>query len=495
MIDMEEIKYEIKYSSKEKKDQSHYVNKSELLKNNYSIDLTELGFLIDVYFPEELLLSDKEISVSLNLNIWFDSIKGYEKFLNERKNSLEIDSVMTEKMENGFLDDKGILFERESKYISYKSKISSPSFKFGIIKSFLYDQEEGCAKLNCLISKKITGLQLLFKDQKELMELCSKKIREHKNKELKDLLVHVEDINETNNSDNQLYFVAAWNGNVEVLKLLKEKKAKINEDINIAGSRHLSVLKYLKKESLLNVNYKDKDGYNPLQQSCVIQTSMFAKDTEEEKTNKERIASIDFLVKEGVEINIVNNEGRTALMTCASQSNYDLSKKLIDLGADINIECKAGKIFTDYSSNEYYTNYFLFCFKNYNTLYLLYKNIEKDLASIGEFPYLERIFNDLYLILNLDNDDQESRMKCEAGKTPITTKDYREYEKSALYLHLKIKEDFVNLLENIYKEYKENNSVNIENIYRYNEFINKFEKILKEKSTFLFDKESIFKNV
>lgn len=492
---MKEIKYEIKYSSKEKKDQSHYVNKSELLKNNYSIDLTELGFLTKINFPKELLLSEKEINISLNLNIWFDSIKGYERFLNERKDSLEIDSIITKNMDGGFLDNKGSLFEREGDYISYKPKISSSSFKFGIIKSFLYDQEEGCAKLNCKISKEITGLQLLFKDQKELMELCSKKIREHNNEELKDLLVHIEDINETNNSDNQLYFVAAWNGNVEALKLLKTKNAKINGDINIAGARYLPVLKYLKEENLLNVNYKDKDGYNPLQQACVTQTSMFSEYTEEEdKINKERIASIDFLVKEGVEINIINNEGRTALMTCASQSNYDLSKKLIDLGADIEIECKAEKIFTDYTSNEYYTNHFLFCFKNYKTLYLLYKNIEKDLKNKKESPYLERIFNDLYLILNLDNDDQESRIKCEVGKTPITTKNYREYEKSALYLHLKIKEDFVNLLEDIYKEYKENNSVDIENIYKYNEFINKFEKTLKEKSTFLFDKESIFKN-
>ena len=128
-------------------------------------------------------------------------------------------------------------------------------------------------------------MQLLFKDQKELMELCSKKIREHNNEELKDLLVYVEDINETNNSDNQLYFVAAWNGNIEALKLLKAKNAKINGDINIAGARHLSVLKYLNKENLLNVNYKDKEGYNPLQQACVTKTSMFAEDEEEEKIN------------------------------------------------------------------------------------------------------------------------------------------------------------------------------------------------------------------
>lgn len=147
------------------------------------------------------------------------------------------------------------------------------------------------------------------------MDLCSTEIRESNNKRLIELLEYVENIDEKNKDGNGLYFVAAWNNNIEALDILKERNAIFEKDINIAGSRYLSVLKYLKKNEMLDVMFKDKNGFNPLQQICVLNNYTYillGKNEEEkkelEKTTQERIKCIDFLVNEGVDINIITVE-------------------------------------------------------------------------------------------------------------------------------------------------------------------------------------------
>ena len=59
------------------------------------------------------------------------------------------------------------------------------------------------------------------------------------------------------------------------MKILKEKGNIFEKDINLAGSRSISVLKYLKENNILDVSFKDKDGYNLLQQSCVLSNNSY----------------------------------------------------------------------------------------------------------------------------------------------------------------------------------------------------------------------------
>jgi ankyrin repeat protein len=487
------MKYEIKYRTKKNIacDEIYSLSHFELINNNYILDLSHLGNLTNIEFPNNLLSTKEPIKFLAKFNIWFNDIKDYKDFLDKTEKDLNIEKINTEENlnKNCFSGD-GIEIKRINNLVSYSFNSYYPDFKFGKIEYFKYDPINFCATLSCIISEDVIGNQLLFLTQTELMDLCSQKIRTNNNKELLKLLEFTEDINLKNKDDNHLYFVAAWNNNINALKILKEKGAIFQDDINIAGARHASVLEYLKEINILYVNYKDENGFNPLQQACVLKNNFLydQEDKESEFTieniTSERIKSISFLINEGADINIENNEGRNALMTAASQSNYELSDKLIELGINCEAISKEGKLFTDYSNNDYYNNYFLFCYKTYFNLFEIFKQIRKEYIKSKDSVVINNLYSNLYVILDLDLDLEEKNIDNNQKQSTNSSDKMNEYYKhqdKCIFLHIKPNEEFIEIVNNLYKEKFTLKSVNID---EYNKMIEAFENVLKIKIFF-----------
>jgi ankyrin repeat protein len=489
--------YKIKYRTKDniRADEIYNLSHSDLVLNDNIVDLTHFGKLTNLVLPDNLLATKEPIKLLAKFNIWFKNIENYKLFLDKVSKDLNLESINTEEnLDQKWLGGYGKEIKKIDNLISYAFNSDYPYLKFGKIEYFKYNPIDFCADLSCVISEDVIGNQLLFLTQKGLMNLCSEAIREHDNQKLIELLEFSENIDQKNRDDNGLYFVAAWNSNVEALKILKEKGTIFEEDINISGARSLSVLKYLKENNILNVNFKDENGFNPLQQTCVLSNNTFPfidecdDDKMLEETVKERLKCISFLVDEGVDINIKNKEGRNALMTAASQSNYDLSDKLIDLGIDCKATSKDGKIFTDYNNNCYYQNYYLFCLQNYSNLFDIYEKIKKEIERVNlkEPSIIETLFNNLYHILNLDNNSEE-KIHYEFENNSISknlTEEYQYFDDKSIYLNILPTDYFCDIVDTIYKEYKKKSIISEENLDKYNEVIRDYEKILSKKIFF-----------
>lgn len=169
-------------------------------------------------------------------------------------------------------------------------------------------------------------------------------------------------------------------------------------------------------------------------------------------------------------------------MTAAAQNNYELSIKLISLGINCEIKSNDGKIFTDYSSNEYYNNYFLFDFKNYDILFSIYKDIKEEYIKNKSNSIIKTLFDNLYYILNLNLNESEKIIKENLTIVPYNNilDEYSSFQEKCIYLKISPTESFINILISIFKEYKEKNKISDENIEIYNKEIECFQNILNK---------------
>jgi len=135
-------------------------------------------------------------------------------------------------------------------------------------------------------------------------------------------------------SGNTALNSAAWNGQVEIIKILLEDP---NLDIDFANNRqrtalmtavgrgHLEIVKILLAAGA-NVNALDYHGSNSLMMAL--------------EGSHTKIAEI--LIKSGININAIDNFGQTALLFAAQNGELEIVKMLLDAGANIDVVDQQG---------------------------------------------------------------------------------------------------------------------------------------------------------
>jgi ankyrin repeat protein len=160
-----------------------------------------------------------------------------------------------------------------------------------------------------------------------------------------------------NKYGNSIANIAAWNGCVSVLKYLSSLS--FNFDLitlSVMGARHLNVLEWLHENQLLVVNAQGNHGTTPLQQACNIADSLgFKFDEELVPSCLERIR---YLIAVGADIEQLNSNKRTALMSAAHIGAYPVVDLLLSCGANCSpsVRCDKGKSTIDYAFGEHTEN-------------------------------------------------------------------------------------------------------------------------------------------
>jgi ankyrin repeat protein len=161
-----------------------------------------------------------------------------------------------------------------------------------------------------------------------------------------------------NKYGNSIANVAAWNGCIGILSFLKNLRFCFDlESLSVMGARHLSVLKFLKDNNILQVNAKGDGGTTPLQQACNIADNILGFKMDEELI-PECLERIHFLIANGADIDQRNDSNRTALMGAAYIGAYPIVQLLLEYGANCSpdIRCEQGKSTIDYAFGEYTEN-------------------------------------------------------------------------------------------------------------------------------------------
>ena len=170
-------------------------------------------------------------------------------------------------------------------------------------------------------------------DDKKRKSLCYKLrndicIRGVDINEVKELIDMGADVNLNISSARNILSEASRRGYIEVVKLLIENGADVNQKNDIDGSTALVLAcrsNYKDIAKLLiskkaEVNHKDRDGFTPL---------MWASDY----GNKELV---ELLIKHGAKVNYKNKHGRSVLMSGVSGGNKEIVELLIKHGAKVD---------------------------------------------------------------------------------------------------------------------------------------------------------------
>lgn len=160
-----------------------------------------------------------------------------------------------------------------------------------------------------------------------------------------------------NKYGNSIANIAAWNGCVSVLKYLNSLSIDFDSiTLSVMGARHLNVLEWLHENQLLVVNAQGDHGTTPLQQACNIADSIGFKFDEELVPNC--LERIRYLIAVGADIDQLNSNKRTALMSAAYIGAYPVVELLLSCGANCSpgIRCDKGKSTMDYAFGEYTEN-------------------------------------------------------------------------------------------------------------------------------------------
>ena len=142
-------------------------------------------------------------------------------------------------------------------------------------------------------------------------------------------------INSVDNNGNNVFNYMAKSGSIELLKKLGEMGVKGNDNVyNFAtqqgrGSVPKNIEFFIYLESLnLHPNVADANGETPLHNVAAYSTNRDV---------------IDYFIKKGVDINIPDENGNTALLNAASQNKLDMIQYLIPLVKNINHANKKGE--------------------------------------------------------------------------------------------------------------------------------------------------------
>ena len=447
-----------------------------VLEQDNCIDLTFLGEITQLRLPNSILKSKKEIKISVYFKIFLKSSEDYFNFFSN--NATLPNSFLTAADDSRLCDSSDYIIKKEESVFFvpsnyYNDKISKNK-KLGNIKEYKYDFNKHCVFLEFSTSKDIMNTHLYFNNQEHLIEKLCNAIRKNKLKYLKTFYTFLENKNLKNKDDNSLAFVAAWNGNLNALEFLYENGTDIDDNVSIAASRHLHILKYLDDNGLLQVSFRDENGFNPLQQACNIGNNFSSNISESEI--KKRLLCIDFLLSKNANINLKNNFGRTALMTAATGSSSLLVNHLLQNNADVDIICNDNKKAIDYSrfgtiSFKIALNHFYY--KKLMNVRLYIKNIpNKEMFKISTKNKLDNLLENLSLILDIKNYRNTS--------IPIEEDKFKEEFAIFKCLHHCIGYDFLREIESIANYFKINQHLNNYDFDNYNHFINTFNNILSK---------------
>jgi hypothetical protein len=163
--------------------------------------------------------------------------------------------------------------------------------------------------------------------------------------EVHDLVIRGHNVNSREKRLNNItpLFIAVENGNVEMVQLLLNFRAKVNAR-DSSKQTPLMRLDYDATPELVDllvrygakVNLVDSEGNTAL----ILAASSAKADV------------LKALIDAGADVRAANKEGQTALMEAASNGEVDAVKLLIESGSEVNAKNKAGKSAWDFASND-----------------------------------------------------------------------------------------------------------------------------------------------
>ena len=250
--------------------------------------------------------------------------------------------------------------------------------------------ENNCTPLHISVSKNNYDLtSLLIEEVKKKLGLDTKKMENF--------------INEKNSEGNTALYYAIINGNINIIKLLRESGAK-TENITNSGknlihiaaiSDQTSIMIYFLLYEAQDITFVDENGSTPLHLACYYN----AED------------SANYLLSLGVNIDAQDNEKFTPLHLAVSNNRINIAKLLLQKGANKNIVNKYNELPVDIARKKNYRKLFnILNNKDYNPLctlelpneYIEPKDIYKKfiflmilipeiIISILVLPFLENI--------------------------------------------------------------------------------------------------------
>ncbi|MDS1823855.1 ankyrin repeat domain-containing protein [Vibrio parahaemolyticus] len=163
-------------------------------------------------------------------------------------------------------------------------------------------------------------------------------------------------------SGNTIASVAAYNNDIETLRYLYDEGAdlfKASEEgyntFNCFASMNLDTLRFASSLDGFNPNEVSEHGVTPIQQ-CIknlVSTNLFGFiDEMRWDLYPEKLECISLLIELGADVNHVNEEGRTVLMSAAFSEAPDIVRRLLEAGADPSLVCNNGNRAVDYSESE-----------------------------------------------------------------------------------------------------------------------------------------------
>ncbi len=162
---------------------------------------------------------------------------------------------------------------------------------------------------------------------------------------IKFFLEKTKDINMLDSNDENAIFKTIDKNNLEFTKLLVDKNININQKNKngitpifktVIDDDYLEITKYLIEKGA-DITLKSKEGLNPVLLSA----------------KNKAIRNLDFLLKNGGDINSTDNNGDTLLMYGVYFNNDKFIKYLLDKKININIKNKDGKTASDLADESF----------------------------------------------------------------------------------------------------------------------------------------------
>ena len=145
------------------------------------------------------------------------------------------------------------------------------------------------------------------------------------------------DLNELSQSGKSPLCLACETGNMDIVNTLLQGDVSLIKRNSADGltpvfcavkSNNVNVLKRLKEEGIrLDVRSRYNNGISPLHYAATLGSDTI----------------VDFLIKNGVDVNSVDLLGKTPLHYAATQNNPMVVLELINFGASLNAQDKDGK--------------------------------------------------------------------------------------------------------------------------------------------------------
>lgn len=165
-------------------------------------------------------------------------------------------------------------------------------------------------------------------------------------------------IDEPNNKGNTMLMLAAWYGHAKAVEFLLAKGANPchrNDDgacVLQFGSRNHDVLSLLlATEAVKDIDAQDYEGYSPLIQAANIYSAETLTPGHDMSVVVERIKCIETLLKHGANIDVVTQQGRSALMIAASTNSVAFVRTILKGNPNKGMVCRKGQRAIDLTTN------------------------------------------------------------------------------------------------------------------------------------------------